>query len=149
MGTLGITRGSMRCCLRQTEYINRSGLSSVEQKQMPSRSKQKPASQKRKMQEFSIQRATSTSVLFGRPGKSSAPAEREILYAASRIGRFPLPFTERFCAINASKTSPQLIQRWTVLSADNSGLHSSIMSPLHFWQIIAHLHFSSTSEGAM
>jgi hypothetical protein len=43
----------------------------------------------------------------------------------------------RFCSINGSSTSPQLMQRKTVPSVEYSGRDSAIIKPLHFLQVMS------------
>src|SRR4029079_2407576 len=52
-------------------------------------------------------------------------------HAACKVAGAERVFVDRFCWINGSRTSPQLIHRSTV-SAEYSGLDSTIIRPLHF-----------------
>lgn len=63
---------------------------------------------------------------------SLQPDERRACYAACRVVEVERVLPNRFCWINGSSTSPQLIHRRTVPSVENSGLDSSIINPLHF-----------------
>jgi hypothetical protein len=63
---------------------------------------------------------------------SLQPDEGRACYAACRVVEAERVLPNRFCWINGSSTSPQLIHRRTVPSVENSGLDSSIINPLHF-----------------
>lgn len=70
--------------------------------------------------------------------KSFTPAGRErcMPYAACSVVGVERVLARRFCSINGSSTSPQLMHRKTVPSVAYSGRDSTIIKPLHFLQVI-------------
>src|SRR6476619_4923801 len=81
--------------------------------------------------------ATSTSVLSGEAQVVHFGRTRAHAYAARSVGGVERIRARRFCSINGSSTSPQLMHRKTVPPVEYSGRDSAIIKPLHFLQVMS------------